>query len=100
MSKKRLSILFSVIFLLYTIVPTIIIIVDNTVDVSIVFSASEEEEIEVEKKLDIEVVIPTKKNYDQASFSTIAKTYLVYFHKKYTKPHLNIILPPPDTVLV
>ena len=56
MSKKIVSIFLSVIFLLFIVTPTIIVLVDDTIDVSIAFSASEEEEKGNEKNLYIEVL--------------------------------------------
>ena len=72
MSKKGLSILFSVVFLLFTVAPTILLIVDDSVDVSVVFSTSDEEEKGNKKNFDIEVfllVIKTIKSIILANIS-------------------------------
>lgn len=96
MSKKVISTFFSVAFLLFIIAPTILIIVDDTIDVSVVFSISEEEEKSSEKDISIEMFFTSiPSNHYHLIFITTENS-LEYFDKKYTKPHFNIISPPPD----
>lgn len=94
MSTKGIFILFSVAFLLYTVAPTILIIVNDTPDVSILFSSEEEEK--EEKHLDIEVLFSITQTNNSDLTNTFSEMRLDYFDKKYTKPNLNIISPPPD----
>lgn len=96
MSKKIVSIFLSVIFLLFIVTPTIIILVDDTIDVSLAFSASEEEEKGNEKNLDIEVLFSTLKTNDSDVDFSESESNLGYFFKNYPKPHLNLISPPPE----
>ncbi|MGY0407616.1 MAG: hypothetical protein ACWIPJ_04575 [Polaribacter sp.] len=94
MSKKGIPILFSVVFLLYIVTPTIFMIVDEAVDVSILFSTSEEKEKGKHVDIDILFSMTQTNNFDLVfSFS---ERNLEYFDKKYTKPHINIISPPPE----
>ncbi len=91
MSKKTIAILFSVLFLAFITAPTIIIAVDNSVDVSIFYSITEEENENLKlpfpdnafKGLENLLVMDSKEN-------------LGYFFKHYPKPHLNLISPPPE----
>ena len=96
MSKRVISILLSEVFVMFIAVPTIVIIVDNTVDVSIVFSASEEEEKGNEKHLDVELLFSNLKDNEVNSTLTSSENNLEYYYKKYPKPHLNLIFPPPE----
>ncbi len=98
MPRKRISIFFSVVFLLFIVTPTILIIVDETTDISVVFSSSEEEEEETgyEKNVDFQVLFPHLKSDNTYLVFNSTLNSLGYFDKKYTKPHLNIISPPPD----
>jgi len=97
MSKKGFSILFSVVFLLFIVAPTILVMVDDSVDVSIVFSNSGEDEKE---NLDIEVLFSVIRTNTYGLAFTFLDTSLEYIDKRYTKPHLNIISPPPDTHII
>lgn len=97
MSKKGFSILFSVVFLLFTVAPTILVMVDDSVDVSIVFSNSGEEEKE---NLDIEVLFSMIKTNTYNLAFTFPENSLEHIDKRYTKPHLNIVSPPPELYLL
>jgi hypothetical protein len=96
MSKKIVSIFLSVIFLLFIVTPTVIVMVDDTIDVSIAFSASEEEEKGNEKNLDIEVLFSNLKANESDLVFAVSENNLGYYFKNYPKPHLNLISPPPE----
>lgn len=97
MSKKIISICFSVIFLLFLVAPTILEIVDDSFDTSILFSDIEKDH---EKQLEIEIYLSKVKfKHSYFIFITIENN-LSYFYKKYAKPELNIISPPPELSLV
>lgn len=93
MLRKVTSILFSVAFLLYTVTPSILMIVDESIDISILFSSSEEEE--EEKHLTIDVLYSTVRTKNSDLVFAYSEKSLAYLDKKYTKPNLNIISPPP-----
>ncbi|WP_237275798.1 hypothetical protein [Tenacibaculum ovolyticum] len=100
MSKKVKAIFFSIAFLLFITAPTIITVVDSTIDVSVIFSISEEEEKNNEEGLNIQIYFtPIILNQSQL-FLTKIENNLEFFVKNYTKPHLNIISPPPDFKLI
>ena len=95
MNKKTIAILFSVLFLAFVTAPTIIIAVDNTVDVSIFYGVTEEESENLKlpfpdnsfKGLESLVILDSKENSG-------------YFFKNYPKPHLNLISPPPEQFIL
>ncbi|TYA60186.1 hypothetical protein [Formosa maritima] len=94
MSKKVVSICLSVIFLLFIVTPTVIMIVDDSIDISIIYSTSEEEERGHEKLKD--VLYSKEVSNESDLVFTSAENNLGYCFKKYPKPHLNLISPPPQ----
>ena len=96
MSKKIVSITLAVIFLLFIVTPTVIIMVDDSIDVSMAFSTSEEEEKGNEKHLDIEILFSKLKTNESDIVVAYSKNNLGYYYKQYPKPHLNLISPPPE----
>ncbi|MEM5566515.1 hypothetical protein WNY78_15440 [Psychroserpens sp. AS72] len=93
MYRKTIAILFSVIFVALITAPAIIIAVDDSIDVSIFYSITEEEEKET-----IKVFPPNELYEDDYLLTSGANDNLGYFFKNYLKPHLNIISPPPDFI--
>ncbi|WP_452224870.1 hypothetical protein [Lacinutrix chionoecetis] len=90
MSKKIVSIAFSVFFLLFIAAPTVVTIVDDTIDTSIFYSVTEEE------NKSFELTINETSYENEAFFVSMQKQHLEYYFKKYPKPHLNLISPPPE----
>lgn len=93
--KKGIAIFFIVIFTGLISAPAIILSIDNSIDTSVLLGLSEEEETESAKLL-FENEYSNVLNLD-LDFANIGDER--YTHKKYTKPHLNLIFPPPDKVL-
>lgn len=97
MSRSIVSIILSSLFLLFLTAPTVILLIDDTADVSIFFTSNEEEEKKGQEK-DKE-----KELFYQYAFLAVSDFFLnerelnlEYFFKNYPKPHLNLISPPPD----
>jgi len=82
--------------MLFIAAPTVIVIIDDTVDVSFFYtSAGEEEDKGLEKNKDVEVMF-LDLDLNEADFASNAiENKTCYFFKKYQKPHLNLISPPP-----
>ncbi|MUU79427.1 hypothetical protein GN138_13305 [Winogradskyella sp. HL2-2] len=74
--------------------PTIIWSIDDSVDVTCFYSITEEEESHAEKLIFEHI------NHDTASvFEDRSNTEVIgYTCKSYSKPHLNLIFPPPDFI--
>ncbi len=94
-SKKAIASFFIVLFITITCAPTIIASLDNSIDTSVLFGLNEEEEIE-DAKLLFEVMYFNNLDFD-IDFSYTDEDF--YTYKKYAKPYLNIIFPPPDKIL-
>lgn len=91
MGKKTIAILFSILFLTFITAPTIIIAVDNSIDVSIFYSITEEENENL------------KLSFTDNGFNGLENLLTLdpkensgYYSKNYPQPHLNLILPPPE----
>ncbi|WP_417199843.1 hypothetical protein [Bizionia sp.] len=91
MSKKTIAILFSILFVAFISAPSIIVAVDENVDVSIFYSITEEENENFKFPL-------SNSDFNELEnlYATNAQDYLGYYFKNYSKPHLNLISPPPD----
>lgn len=95
MGKKTIAILFSVLFLAFITAPTIIIAVDNSVDVSIFYSVTEEE------NENLKIPFPDNGfNGLENLLTQDSKENLRYYFKNYPKPHLNLISPPPERIIL
>lgn len=99
-SRQIISIFFSFIFVSFLIAPSVIILVDDSIDVSIFFTSTEEEEKGNEKNKDIEKLFFETLYADATLIFSITENELEYYYKKYTKPHLNLISPPPDFSII
>ena len=96
MPKNKFSIILSMIFLMFLVAPTVIAIVDDSIDISLFYAMSEEEENGLEKNKIDEVIILQSNTSESFFVSKKIKQYTAYFFKNYRKPHLNLISPPPD----
>ncbi|WP_242083068.1 hypothetical protein [Aestuariivivens sediminis] len=80
----------------FIVAPSVISMVNDSIDTSIFYSLAEEEEKGSEKNKNMEVLF-SRSNAFETDFTLFeSENTLVYFFKKYTKPHLNLISPPPD----
>ncbi|OEK09538.1 hypothetical protein A8C32_12590 [Flavivirga aquatica] len=99
MTKNIVSLILSLIFVAFLVAPTIIVMVDDSVDISFFYDSSDEEEKGNEKNKDIEILV-FKDFHCEADFDSLEEeNILEYFFKNYPKPHLNLISPPPEHIL-
>lgn len=99
MSRSIISICFLTIFLGFLVTPTVISVIDNSIDVSFFFDSSEEEEKgseKNEKNKNIEVLFFDINHNENDFASNETENSLEYCFKNYPKPHLNLISPPPE----
>ncbi len=93
--RYRTSIFFTIIFMALISAPTVILSIDDSTDVSIFYSITEEEESE-KLKIVVEDISPDNEglflNENQSKIDG-------YTYKTYAKPHLNLISPPPEFIL-
>ncbi|MFC4722689.1 hypothetical protein ACFO5O_10175 [Geojedonia litorea] len=100
MNKKSIAIFFTVLFLAIITTPTIISAIDKSVDISVFYSMSEEEENhKVANKL-FEALFTKPNPVHYYLTSAAVENSLGYYYKTYPKPHLNLISPPPEVQLL
>lgn len=74
--------------------PTLVVALDDTVDVLMLFSVNEEEESSKSKTF--EVVHTSEDDECDVLQGLKVKVNSKYCFKNYSKPHLNLISPPPE----
>jgi len=98
MSRNLVSIFFLFAFMVFLSAPTIIAMVDDSVDISLVFSMAEEEENGHPKSKSVQDIILEKQDHEDFISLTEKEIHLSYYVKNYSKPYLNLISPPPKFV--
>ena len=73
--------------------PSVIVVLDSSFDTSIFYSITEEEE---NCKSKIVVTFTLQNNSTLSDFTLTHYEFFTYQFKNYSKPHLNLIFPPPD----
>lgn len=94
MHKNAIAILFSILLLALISAPSIIIAIDDSVDISIFYSIAEEETSK------IKIQSPQDFNHTNNILALDNLDDIAYFFKKYPKPHLNLISPPPENYIL
>jgi len=97
MSKSIGSIFFTLIFVAFLMAPTIIRMIDDSIDISVVYTTSEEEK-GGEKIKDIEVLFFELNHSLDEEVLSLSNGTSHYYFKNYLKPHLNLISPPPEYI--
>lgn len=82
----------------FTVAPSILSIVDDTYDISLLISSSEEEEKKGEEKVkDLKIKEPSRDNIEHTSYSKLAK--LLNTHSEnYSSLFKELISPPPEAI--
>jgi hypothetical protein len=96
MSRQIISLSFTLLFALFLTVPPVIVMLDDSVDISIIYGSAEEEEKGSKKNKELEVLFfeldPNVDGMDNLSNKNLSN----YFFKNYSNPHLNLLSPPPE----
>ena len=81
--------------------PTVIIAIDDTVDISMFYGVAEEnEEKGKEKNIEIESIFYESTEKEPSLYFNQKENMAFYMFKNYPKPHLNLVFPPPDFLLL
>ena len=98
MIKTTIALFFTTLFMALILAPTVIVVLDDSIDTSIFYSVTEEEENCKSKNL----ISPFSLQNHDFSTDFKLKTHLVfsYHFKNYPKPHLNLISPPPEYIIL
>ncbi len=94
-TKYRAAIFFTILFMAIISAPTIIASIDDSVDISYFFGIGEEEE----ESENVKLVIENNLELSEDLFALQTNVHLIgYTFKTYPKPHLNLIIPPPEFI--
>jgi hypothetical protein len=96
MNKNSIAIFFTVIFMAMCSAPSIIAAIEDSIDISIILSLNEHEEKEGNEIKDIEVLVSEINNLNSEFDSSENRNNSGYYFNDYSKPHLNLISPPPQ----
>ncbi|MFV9551702.1 hypothetical protein [Algibacter sp. PT7-4] len=94
MKKQITAIFFLVLFMGLIAAPSVIVVLDDSVDTSIFYSIAEEEESGKSKNLLSPFSMACNDYLSSISLKKLQR--FGYYFKNYPKPHLNLISPPPD----
>ncbi|SNR53044.1 hypothetical protein [Lutibacter flavus] len=92
MFKKTVSIFLTILFLGIISAPSIIVSIDDSIDISVLYNISEEEEETNNLKLVVSEIDDDTDSYP----ITFKNQSLGFYFKKHPKPHVNLISPPPE----
>jgi len=95
MSRNTVSLILSIIFLVFLSAPSIVSTIDDSIDISILNDSGEEEKGNESIK-DIELLFSELNGNETDLVSNETKNNLRHYSKNYSKPHLNFISPPPE----
>ncbi len=95
MLKQIISLMFTTLFVLFLMAPTVVAFLDDSVDVSVFYTTSEEEEKGCKKLTEKELLCHDMATTDFGFFLYDNEPDLEYFLKKYPNPHLKLTSPPP-----
>lgn len=95
MPNRILSIILIVVFVNFILAPTVISLLDNPTDVSIVFNLNEEENNEIESVNDNQLETLQVENLLTICFGFSLKTNKAH-NKSYSNFFLKLHLPPPE----
>jgi len=93
MNKTVIAIVFSIVFASFTVVPNVLALVDDTYDISLLISSSEEEEKKVK---DFEVEVPVNKEKDQTFHNDNLASLLNSCQNNYSSLFKELTSPPPE----
>lgn len=96
MNKNKIAIFFSFIFILFITAPTAVTLIDESIDISFIYSTSEEEEQGQKGDKNVKVfIVQVKPN--KFEFAKVSNdNNLGHNNTSYSKPYLNIVFPPPE----
>lgn len=99
MIKQYISVFFTLLFMATVTVPSVVVLFDDTIDVSFLLDTSEEEEEKgKDKNQELEVFLEDALVNSDDLFPSETQNNLEYTYKKYPIPHLNLISPPPEYI--
>ena len=94
--KKKIAIVFTIIFTLFIVSPTMLSVVEDSFDISILFNVGEEENNQKEISKNFDLKSSEIKKTDSLFNSLKKRNLLNYRLKKYTDIYQKNTYPPPE----
>ena len=94
--KKKIAIVFTIIFTLFIVSPTVLSVVEDSFDISILFNVGEEENNQKEISKNFDLKSSEIKKTDSLFNSLKKRNSLNYRLKKYTDIYQENTYPPPE----
>ena len=94
--KKKIAIVFTIIFTLFIVSPTVLSVVEDSFDISILFNVGEEENNQKEISKNFDLKSSEIKKTDSLFNSLKKRNLLNYRLKKYTDIYQKNTYPPPE----
>ena len=92
--QNKVAIFFAILFMAVISAPSIIMSIDDSIDITFFYGENEEEEKE-NLKLLFEI---SSLSLEDLVISTNDFNATIYTFKSYPKPSLNLVLPPPEFI--
>lgn len=92
--RQNIAIFFTILFMGVISAPSLIMTMDDSIDVTYFFGMNEEEENESFKL----IFEATTNNHEASILDSKNAHNVAYIFKAYAKPHLNQIFPPPELI--
>jgi predicted PurR-regulated permease PerM len=97
MNKGVIAIVFTIIFASFSVVPSILTLVDDTYDISVLISSAEEEEKKGEEKIkNFETEVPSKETIEYNNYSNSLVKLLSNHSDNYNSLFKELTSPPPE----
>ena len=91
MNKKAIAYFFSIVFMAFIMAPTVIVALDKSIDTSIFYSLAEGENNHV-----ITPLFSEQNNFSAFVSESTNEKLFASAYIDYSKPHLNLVSPPPE----
>lgn len=98
MTDKVISLFFSMIFIAFIASPTICALLDDSIDVSFVYSLNEEEEKSSTESSNLKIVLQNHHNFLDHLDEVNPKFNFIHNSWLYSNPLRTIISPPPELI--
>lgn len=96
MLRKGIALFLLCIFIVSFTIPTVASLIDEQADISFLIDVNEEESKEKETSEDAETKIVEINRTKTSLCGLEASNSMDLYLKKYAKPYLNLVLPPPE----
>lgn len=100
MHKSILAIFFLTVFTSTIVAPTVIMMVDDCFDVSMLYNITEEDQKEKETDGKKEILFSNFMNSDYQLDCYVSRLDHSYRSTDYATPHLNLVSPPPEFLTI